>query len=296
MKRRQFLAITATSPVVTVRLASATAQPYLEGLARTYFEALPSAQTARQDAINGCANRICETTKLVSSDTLGHLVKTSDAADEVLQKAQFMVQILNDFNITTAVTRGDIEPTRRNVRDYTRFIPLVRSYNNLRKASCAVRMRQPETVKGFLFASVAFGLEVALWTTGAPYKIAWQGTRYVANRTFLRFAHHGCSGCIAFAMSELHWAIRGTVYGVVEQNRVEFVWQQIQDVNEYADSLETGDRYKIEMGRSDVVALLEESENQPAPVGPVPVQDDQGFLEGLLPDIPSLDELLDFSF
>lgn len=295
MQRREFLTLAATSPLATTQSVSAATEPDEEDLSKDYFSALPASRTERRTAVKDCANQICETTHLISQNELDQLAQTGEGADEVLQTAQFTVKILNDYNITTAVTEADIETARWDVSDYTRYVPLVQSYINLRETACAVHIEKPETVRDFLFATLAFGLEVALWTTGAPYKLAWRGTRYIANRTFLRFAHHSCSGCIAFAMSELHWAIRGTVYGVVDDDQVEFVWKQIQAMNQTAATLdERGGQYQVELDRSDVVALLDESDKEGISAGPMPREKDDGILDGFLPEVPSLDNLFDF--
>lgn len=296
MQRRKFLALAASSPLVTTQSVSAATELEEEDLSKNYFSALPASRTERRTAVKDSANQICETTQFISQNELEQLADMGKGVDEALQTAQFTVKILNDYNITTAVTEADIETARWDVSDYTRYVPLVQSYMNLRETACAVHIEKPETVRAFLFATLAFGLEVALWTTGAPYKLAWRGTRYVANRTFLRFAHHGCSGCIAFAMSELHWAIRGTVYGVVEDDQFEFVWKQIQAMNQTAASLgDKGGQYRVELDRSDVVALLDESDKDGISGGPMPREKDNGILDGILPEVPSFDDLVDFS-
>lgn len=101
-------------------------------------------------------------------------------------------------------------------------------------------------------------MEIELWSVGAPYKMAWRGTRFIANRTFLRFAHYGCTRCIAFAMSELHWGIRATLYGdVVEEDKIVFVWNEIQDLKDFAGTLEEEEDYNMDMDREDIVGILQ---------------------------------------
>ena len=223
-----------------------------------------------------------------------------DSASDIVRRLQFGVRILNEYDITSKIDESMIEAGRKDLDDYTRYLPLVGSFNNLCEAACAVETPDPDpgTVKEFLFATAAFGLEVALWTIGTLYKMAWRGTRFIANRTFLRFARHGCRSCIALLMSELHWAIRGSIYGeVVTESKVEFVWNQIQDLQTEAEDIE----YDVDLDYSyEEIQELVESEGAEGAVGVFP-QEKEEPLEQFIPDfempeldieLPNLSELL----
>lgn len=180
------------------------------------------------------------------------------------------------------------ESGQRTLKDYSRCVPLLYSYNNFRTAACIVNEDEPETVKNFLYATLAFGFEVALWSIGAPYKVAFSGTRYIANRTFLRFAKYGCRGCVAVAMSELHWAIRASVYHVDEvitENRTAFVIQELSELQEFAD--EEGYDVDIEMDKEEIEHHLEDAKSRAEDEvggGVVAVREPDGFIDRLLPD------------
>jgi len=291
MKRRTFLRVTAVTPIATSGVVTAQEESsVLENISEGYFDALPKTKADRNSTVVGCANELCSARKAISKEVLNTVVDGSGSVSDVVRRLQFGIRILNEYNITDKVDESMIETRRQDLSDYTRYLPLVGSFNNLCEAACAVETPDPnpEAVKDFLFATAAFGLEVALWTIGTPYKMAWSGTRFIANRTFLRFARYGCRGCIALLMSELHWAIRSSIYGeVVTESNVEFVWGQIQNLKTEAEEID----YDINSTFTyEEVRDLVGSEGGGA-VGMFP-QEQEGPIERFLPDI----HMPDFDF
>lgn len=302
MKRRTFLKATAVTPIATSGVVTAQEKSSdVENIPGAYFDALPETKADRNSTVVECANELCSARKIVSEEVLNTVVDGGSSASDVVRRLQFGVRILNEYNITDKIDGSMIEAGRRDLSDYTRYLPLVGSYNNLCEAACAVETpdQDPEAVKDFFFAMAAFGLEVALWTIGTPYQMAWSGTRFIANRTFLRFAQHGCRGCIALLMSELHWAIRGTVYGeVVTESNVEFVWDHIQDLR--TEAVEINYDVDPDFTYEEIHALV--GSKAGGAVGIFP-QEREGPIEQFIPDIeipdfdfsidlPSLDDLL----
>lgn len=299
MNRRTFLKATAVTPIAASGVVTAQEEDTVDAVSDGYFDALPDTKSARNDTIVECANELCAARKVISKEVLTAIVASGSSSDKVVRRLQFGVRILNEYDITDKVDESMIETGRRDLSDYTRYLPLVGSFNNLSKAACAVKTPNPnpEAVKDFLFAAAAFGLEVTLWTVGAPYTMAWRGTRFVANRTFLRFARHGCRGCIALAMSELHWAIRGSVYGeVVTESNVEFVWSQIQELKD--DAVKWDYDVDLDFTYEEIQNLV--GSGGGGAVGPFP-QEKEGLIERYLPDfampdfhidLPSLSEFL----
>ena len=291
MKRRTFLKATASTPIAASGVVTAKEEGSVpDDISEGYFDALPESKADRNSTVIECANELCSARKTISEEVLNTVVDSGDSASDVVRRLQYGVRILNEYNITDKIDESMIETGRRDLSDYTRYLPLVGSFNNLCEASCAVETPDPnpEAVKDFLFATAAFGLEVALWTIGTPYKMAWSGTRFIANRTFLRFARHGCRGCIALLMSELHWAIRGSIYGeVVTENNVEFVWDQIQDLKTEAEAID----YDVDLDFTyeEIQELV--GARSGGAVGIFP-QEKEGPIERFIPDI----EMPDFDF
>jgi hypothetical protein len=291
MKRRTTLR--AAASLLTLGPGAATAAPPVtDDISEGYFETLPDTKAERNDAVVGCATELCAARNTVSETALDAVVAGSGSTDDILRRLRFGVRILNTYDITNAIDEGMIKAGERDLRDYTHYIPLVESFNTLCSAACAIETPDPSpaAVTGFLFAAAAFGLEVALWTAGTPYKMAWSGTRFIANRTFLRFARYGCRGCIALLLSELHWAIRGSVYGeVVTEDTIEFVWAQLQDLQRDAERWEYD--VELEYSYAEIQEIVESGEPQRGgALGPLP-QENEGPIERLLPDIelPNLD-------
>lgn len=291
MKRRTFLKATVYTPIAASGVVTAQEESSgLEDVSKNYFGALPETKTERNSTVVECANNLCAARKTVPEEVIDTVVNGGGSATDVVRRLEFGVRILNEYNITDQIDESMIRAGRQDLTDYTRYLPLVGSFNNLCESACAVNTPDPdpEAVKDFLFATGAFGLEVILWTIGTPYKMAWNGTRFIANRTFLRFAQHGCRECIALLMSELHWAIRGTVYGeVVTESNVEFVWDHIQDLKTDAEKM----NYHVDLDFTyEEIQDLVGSGGVGA-VGMLP-QEKEGPIERFIPDI----EMPDFDF
>lgn len=293
MKRRTFLKATATTPLMAAPVVAAEEDSVVENVARNFFDALPGSKEERNNTVVECANDLCRARNAVSKEALDAVVEGGGSADKLVRRTQFGVRILNEYSISKAVDESMIEKGRRNLGRATRYIPLVGSFNRLCEAACAVETPEPDgnAVTDFLYSCIAFGVEVALWTVGAPYKMAWNGTHFIANRTFLRFARHGCSGCVAFLMSELHWAIRASVYGHgVTEHKVEFVWEKIEELKEESQKLD----YDVDLDYSyEEVEDLVESEGGAGAAAVFP-QENDGPIEGVLPDIKMPEFEFDF--
>lgn len=302
MKRRTFLKATAITPIAASGVVTAQQDDSIvDEVSNGYFDALSETKADRNKTVIECANELCSARKAVSEDVLTAVVDSGSSVSDVVRRLQFGVRLLNEYNITDKIDESMVESGRRDLSDYTRYLPLIGSFNNLCDAACAVETPDPnpEAVKEFLFATAAFGLEVTLWTIGTPYKMAWSGTRFIANRTFLRFARYGCQGCVALLMSELHWAIRGSIYGeVVTESNVEFVWDQIQELKNEAEEID----YDVDLDFTyEEIRELVGSKGGGAVV--IVQQEKEGPIERYIPDfeipdfdfeidLPSLDDLL----
>ncbi|TYL38817.1 hypothetical protein CV102_09920 [Natronococcus pandeyae] len=227
------------APVAAVGSASTAEASSQDSIAEIYFDSFRKVdRTDRKQVIAECADALCVEER-VSDETTDEIVTEVDRINHHIRRVQFGIRILNEHNITTAITESQVQEIGNEVDRLTRFTPLVGSLNNLQAGACAIE-DDPDSddIESFLYATLAFGLEVALWQSTAPYQMAWNGTRFVSNRTFLRYANHGCNGCIALAMSELHWALRAVPYGLASEDRVEFVVGELEHLRATANDLE----------------------------------------------------------
>lgn len=253
MKRRTFLKATAATPLLSTPVA-ADNQINFTDFAEGFFGSLPESQAGKRAAIRDAAEKICDDREKLPEESLESLENSSESSGHLIRRARFGVRTLNEFGITNAVDETMLQNVNDKGRKAKHYVPLINSFINLSDAACKVGDTQPreEGEIEFLKAALAFGIEVALWTTGAPYKVAWNGTRYVANRSFLRFAKHGCAGCVALVMSELHWAIRGFIYGQVSEDQTDYVLNQFDELRKLALKAE----YEVDLASPDQIREL----------------------------------------
>lgn len=296
MKRRKVLKLVASSPVViaysTQSAAGESNGDVLEEVTDNFFSPLQDSED-KTGSIVSCANEFCRTQKEISSETIDTILESGEMTGDGIRRARFGIRLLREYDITDAIEESMLESGARSVNRYTRYLPLLGSFNNCRQAACAVDEDKPETIERFLYASLAFGIEVALWYYGAPFKMAWRGTRFIANRTFLRLARHGCRSCVAFAMSEIHWALRGTVYNLDEMaTEEEFILHKLVQLQHFANDI--GYHVEIQMSEAEVEKYLDSASEKVDEIGggaaPV-VQQREGFIDRLIPDFD-----FDFNF
>jgi hypothetical protein len=287
MKRRAYLKGVAASPLIVSTADVAAAEEAAPSIERQYFDALGEVDQAnRGDVITGCADSLCLEID-APSGSVGQVVKGSDDLNEQIRRIRFGVRILNEQNVTNAIDESMVGSVEQKINNATRFMPLLGSVNNLRDAACAVDdPPQPEQVEQFLYAALAFGVEVTLWYTGAPYKMAWRGTRFVSNRSFLRFANHGCNGCVALLMSELHWGLRAVPYNLASEDTVPFVEARLEDLRETAQEVDY--EADLEYGEQDLRDLIE----RPVGGGGAFVREPQGPIERHLPPLPDISDII----
>lgn len=268
----------------------------LHNIATGYFSALPTRENKRSQAITDCANALCKARRTVSEETVESVRDGSADVEDFISHLRFGVRILNEHGITTAIDETTLERGQRATGELTKYLPLIGSFNNLVHAACRVETPDPssEQVEHFLFAAMAFGIEIGLWSTGAPFTIAFRGTRFIANKTFLRFARHGCRGCVALAMSEIHWAIRGTIYSdAVTEDNIQYVFEQMRELQNEAENID----YNVDLDYSlEEIREIAEKEGTTGggAMGPVNSEDSQeGPLDIPFPEFPSLPDIPD---
>ncbi len=119
---------------------------------------------------------------------------------------------------------GSVEQTgfnqlRDGVGKVTKYVPLLGSYNDLAQKAClASKERTNESIEEFHIAALMFGVDAALVAGTVYYQPAFAGTRFVANSAsklgLYRLRYLCGNRCWALAMSEVHWAMRGTMLGL----------------------------------------------------------------------------------
>jgi hypothetical protein len=287
MKRRAYLKGVAASPLTVSTADVAATEEATPSIERQYFDTLGEIDQAnRGDVLVRCADSLCLEID-APNGSVEQVVNSSDDLNEQIRRIRFGVRILNEQNITNTIDESMVGSAEKRIENTTRFLPLIGSVNNLRDAACSVDdPPRPEQVERFLYAALAFGVEVTLWYTGAPYKMAWRGTRFVSNRSFLRFANRGCDGCIAFLMSELHWGLRAVPYNLASEDTVPFVKERLEDLRETAEA--TDYEADLEYSEQELKDLIE----RPVGGGGAFVREPQGPIERHLPPLPDISDII----
>lgn len=243
------------APTGAVSKASASTE---DAISTSFFDALREVEEQeRGQLLAACADDLCVAEQMSDKST-EEIIEETSRIDQHLRRIRFGVRILNDNNITTALDTSMVHDLETGTRDATRVVPLVGSFNNLQAAACEVGSDpDPDEVEQFIYACVAFGLEVWLWHSTAPFQMAWRGTRFASNRTLLRYANHGCNGCIAWAMSEIHWALRSVPYAAVSEDQIEFVVSEFERLREVAREEEYD--VELDMDREEIQEMIEDS-------------------------------------
>ena len=283
MQRRKFLSAVGASLAATGAISTVSASSE-DDIATSFFDALREAdEQERGQLVVACADDLCVEGQMSDAST-EQIIEDVDRINQHVRRIRFGVQILNENNITTAIDSSMVHNFETGTRDATRFVPLIGSFNNLQAAACEVDSDpNPADVERFLYACVAFGLEVWLWHSTAPFQMAWHGTRFASNRTLLRYANHGCNGCIAWAMSEIHWALRSVPYTAVSEDRIEFVAGELDQLREVAR--EEDYDVDLDLSREEIQAVIEDPVGGGGGGGAVavaPTSNQEGRLSDLL--------------
>lgn len=287
MRRRAYLKGVAASALIVSAADVAAAEETTPSIERRYFDAFGEVDEAnKKDVLVGCADSLCLDIG-AASGSVAQVIEKSEDLNEQIRRVRFGARILNEQNITSVIDASMVGSVEQKVKDVTRFMPLLGSVSNLRAAACAVDdPPRPEQVERFLYAALAFGVEVTLWYTGAPYKMAWRGTRFVSNRSFLRFANYGCNGCIALLMSELHWGLRAVPYNLASEDTVPFVKARLNELQKTAREIDY--EADIDYSEQELRDLIE----RPTGDGGGFFPESQGPIERYLSPLPDPSEII----
>lgn len=284
LTRRSVLSGIAASPFVAGGPSIASAQEV--SIENGFFSALSGVSESEQkEAFIGCANALCGNVER-SERQINKIVSQTDALKRHLRRVRFAVRILNDQQITSAVDESMVRSVEVDYNKVARFVPLIGSLNNLQATACAIDdPPKPSQVEQFMYACLAFGAEVALWYSTAPYRMAWSATRFASNRSILRYANHGCNGCIVAVMSELHWGLRALPYNVTSEDKIEFISRKLDEL--HAEAREIDYAVDVEFTEEEIRELVD-STDLSGGGAPLP-RPSQGPIERHLPSIEILE-------
>jgi hypothetical protein len=197
-----------------------------EDLATSFFEDLPENKTERRQTGFEAANATCAIYRDAESITdTREISETGGLTKEAGRRISFASQIANE-QFSEEIPTHTPKSLRQTTKDATNYVPLVSSYQAMSESACrATEERTDEALKDYYTATLVFGVDTMLVSTGAFYEPAFAGTRLVTNHAsqigLYRLRYLIGNRGWALAMSEVHWALRGsmlnTVSGLTEE-------------------------------------------------------------------------------
>lgn len=291
LTRRSVLGAIAASPFVAGTPSIASAQEV--SIENGFFSELDGvSESDQKEAFIGCANALCGDIDRYEQP-MTKIVNQNENLKHHLRRVRLAVRILNEQKITTAIDESMVRSVEVDYNKATRLIPLIGSLTNLQAAACAVDdPPKPNQVEQFMYACLAFGAEVALWYSTAPYRMAWSGTRFASNRSVLRYANHGCNGCVAAVMSELHWGLRALPYNVTSEDKIEFISGKLDEL--HAEAREIDYDVDVQLSEEEIQELVDSTDLSGGGGAAPLARPSQGPIERRLPSIelPALSEIL----
>lgn len=228
----------------------------LEEMVSDYFDRMPAGENELNAEVVELASEICLVEQIPAAafdSTVSEIQSTSRWKTRV----EKTIDTLDKYGITQIESEW-IDETWDTVDTAFRYVPLLGSLNELHVCSCNLKNKQTtENVESFYMAVLAFGIEVALFYIGAPFKMAWSSTRFISNRTILRLYGRGCGGvCLSLAMSEIHWAIRGQIYEQISVDKLSYIEKKLERLEAEMDEVEwresdTNEREKFDFEFDD---------------------------------------------
>lgn len=208
-----------------------------EQLVRSVFESVPDGTSELRNVLADLAGLLRENLAPFTPDAIGEAIQSVSKASSAARRLKYGIEILHNNDIAQYLDDAWVVAFRNKIGVITRFLPLVGSFNNLyghaRTLDKAVQNNwilsdvNEEKFELFGYSLAAFCLEVGLWYVGAPYKMAWKGTRFVSNRTLLRGINYLDNRVVALLMSEIHWKIRETLYESINADNVDATVEEL---------------------------------------------------------------------
>jgi hypothetical protein len=185
-----------------------------ERLVESTFASLPDDSSDLRDGLATLAGAIHQELSPVTERAIRQAAKSVSKASSLARRTQYAIDILHNNDLARYLDDAWVATFRSKIGVVTRFLPLVGGFNNLyhhaEVLDTAVENNwfisgvDGEKFENFGYSLAAFALEVGLWWFGAPFKMAWKGTRFVSNRTLLRALNYLDNRLVALVMSEIH--------------------------------------------------------------------------------------------
>ncbi|MFC7195077.1 hypothetical protein ACFQL4_11095 [Halosimplex aquaticum] len=188
-----------------------TEQQRVQAFITGFYDSVDNESDRRQTILNS-SERVCRFDANYTSKLKPSMLKEGGTTTKhAVRRAHFAAQIVHEFDGEAPVKIfGD---TRAVTGDVTKYAPLIGSYNRMVDTACAAaQQRTNATIAEYKVATLMFGVDAMLVSTGAFYKPAFAGTRFVTNKAsqlgLYRLRYVCGNRCWALGMSEVHVGLR----------------------------------------------------------------------------------------
>lgn len=304
MKRRQYLrnaTVAALLPSTSATAVSATKSSNRDEFKRIIkgtFNELPDERKDLELVLEQISHEIHQNFEPLTWESVSESTDSLKSLSANLRRTERLIGVLHQYDTAIYIEDDWVALARGKIGPVVRYLPLLGSFNNLyesaerldiavKKADSSSREVEPDEYEQFAFALLAFTIEIGLFQFGAPYKMAWRGTRFVSNRTLLRLGRHVDSKLIALAMSELHWKIRETIYEEVNKENlssslelITYLLSELSSLEDFAEQEGISQKYmnRVNLDLSeDNLREIPEIKKRLEESGPL-----GGFLDGIL--------------
>ncbi|WP_353634735.1 hypothetical protein ABSL23_03585 [Halobacterium sp. NMX12-1] len=198
------------------------------------FEELPDERAELESALMELADTVHTEFTSIEWEAVEDLHETLSEGNTAVRRLESLIEILHNNDFASYLDEAWVAKFRSNISTITRYLPILGSYNTFYHAAKKLDEAKtqnedvpPQRYDEFGFATIAFCIEVGLFYIGAPYRMAWRGTRFISNRTLLRAGRYVDNRLIALIMSEIHYKIREQVYKSINRDRLESIWNYL---------------------------------------------------------------------
>lgn len=212
---------------------SAQAQARAENLTASFYEGLPENQTERRQAGFTAAAKTCaKYQNLTQTVDLDQAAATGNYTRELGHKIAFATDIANE-QFSDDIPVHSAKSLRDLTQKSTKYVPLISSFQTMGECACAATERRTDAaLKDYYTATLMFGVDAMLVSTGAFYKPAFAGTRFVTNKAsqvgLYRLRYVLGNRGWALAMSEVYYGLRGAMINTASSlagDAAEIGWQ-----------------------------------------------------------------------
>jgi hypothetical protein len=193
----------------------------LDGIFREHFENEQEVEQITREV----ATDLCPYSDALSEINMDQFDEEDVLGSEELRRVHEIAAILND-HFDAGIDTDDLDQAYDKARSVEKYLPIIASATRLVDESCKLSQEDADgSLKKLYIATGVFAAECALFTSTAPYRVSFSGTRYVTNNLLVYYRERMGLTLYAVLLREVHWAIRGTIAGFPS-----YLWNKTEEL------------------------------------------------------------------